>query len=155
MKNATGKFLTDRGDVARLVQAQRQFDPNAQCNRCIENSLRYTRKHLDAGPVFGWCIGDFVVGRGTAIIPHCWVRDAQGRDIDITPVPANARDNFDYVTDFDVFDLFLDDQIWLYPLRLTPALGYQVRIAADEYVDVWDVKLSTLKQYAARPLEFT
>ena len=153
MKSATGKLLSDRGDLARLVYVQRKIEADAKMQACIENSLCFTHRNLDAMAVFGWCSGDFVEGCGTALIPHCWVRDGTGTHIDITPLATNARDRFEYVSDDRVYDLFLEHKIWLLPPRLTPAHTYQVRVAPDQYIDIHNVDLYTLREETSRSLE--
>ena len=147
MKFATRKFQKDRGEYAELVSVNRQVLSTAEVRHCIDNSFNVARSTVGAKIAFGWLVGAFKTGVGTAIIPHCWNLLADGGHIDTTPFAPNARTDLDYVMDLDVSDLYFDEKAWLLPLTLTLDQRYQIRVTPDEYVDIPDVRIQTLRAY--------
>jgi len=150
MKQATRKFTLDRGESADVIKVQRELDPTAQIQRCIDNSFNRTEKQDGCRLAIGWLIGPLKADVGSAIIPHCWVMQPDYTHVDTTPFAANASTDVDYVLDHDLSDLYFDEMIWLLPLRLTPDHRYQVGIGPDEYVDIPDVRINTLRVYRQR-----
>ena len=151
-KAVSMKLMADRGNSTRLEQVHRTTFLGAKENHCIENSLNYVRHVQDAYMVIGWCVGEYKHNWGSAIIPHCWVVDKSGSHLDVTPLPMNANKEFDYVSDDDVADLYLDENKWLLSLRMTTDDRYQIRLAPGVFHDIPDVKTDTLKQYCQKTI---
>ena len=66
----------------------------------------------------GWLVGDFLGERGTAIIPHYWVVNADREHFDVTPKNPSDTQSYEYVSDFNIVQYFTKEVQLPVPLKL-------------------------------------
>ena len=75
MKKATRELLKAR-PKAKYVLVQSIELAETLANHCYQNSVKLAETNEeDLHVVAGWMVGDFMGERGTAIIPHYWVKN--------------------------------------------------------------------------------
>jgi hypothetical protein len=66
----------------------------------------------------GWLVGDFFGRNGTAIIPHYWVVNSDGKHFDITPHSPFDAQSYEYVSDLNIAEYASQNAQLPVPLKL-------------------------------------
>ena len=103
MKRATRIFVNWLNDEkVKSVEVKPMKFEYAKPNECFQNMMMFLDYHSDWTMHSGWFIGDYLGERGTAIIPHFWVVDAQRKHFDITPRNSKDTQTYEYVSDYNI-----------------------------------------------------
>ena len=103
MKKATRIFVNWLNDEkVKSVEVKPMKFQYAKPNECFQNMMWFLDYHSDWTMHSGWLIGDYSGERGTAIIPHFWVVDAQRKHFDITPRNSKDTQTYEYVSDYNI-----------------------------------------------------
>ena len=103
MKKATRIFVNLLNDErVKSVEVKPMKFEYAKPNECFQNMMMFLDYHSDWTMHSGWLIGDYLGERGTAIIPHFWVVDAQRKHFDITPRNSKDTQTYEYVSDYNI-----------------------------------------------------
>ena len=103
MKKATRTFVNWLNDEkVKSVEVKPMKFEYAKPNECFQNMMMFLDYHSDWTMHSGWLIGDYLGERGTAIIPHFWVVDAQRKHFDITPRNSKDTQTYEYVSDCNI-----------------------------------------------------
>ena len=103
MKKATREFIRwcKNPKICKLQVGSLEVD-GAQPNRCFDNVMRFLDKNELWYIHSGWLVGDFFGAKGTAIIPHFWVKNKADEHFDITPRNITDLQKYDYISDFNI-----------------------------------------------------
>ena len=146
MKKATRELLKARpGANFVLVESFELTDTLA--NHFYQNAVKLAETNeADLLVVSGWLVGDFMGERGTAIIPHYWVKnDKTKKFYDPTPKQKDDKQNYEYVEDFDIFQYGNRESILPLPLKLNNNGKWQARNALGTgYIDLDKVDVQEL-----------
>jgi hypothetical protein len=94
-----------------------KFD-DAKPNECYQNMNLFLDNYENWSMHSGWLVGDFLGERGTAIIPHYWVVNADREHLDVTPKNPSDKQSYEYVSDFNIVQYFTKEVQLPVPLKL-------------------------------------
>lgn len=146
MRKAT-RILLEFCPNAKHVLVEMVVIEGAKENHCWQNAIDLaTTNEADLIVVSGWLVGEFFKEKGTAIIPHYFVKNEKtNKYYDSTPFMINDIQSYEYVEDFEIFLNGNEESIL--PLALNIAEKGLVKARSSDgtyYIDLEKIDVAQL-----------